>query len=137
VMQFGFGGDLNNLHLPHTYPCDVVAFTGTHDSDTTVSWFNSRSDVDKEYCLEYLKSDGREISWDFIDALFASAADTTIVPLQDVLSLGGEARMNLPNSLLGNWLWRYTKHALNQGHGLRLEKLAERYGRIPRRNGRS
>jgi len=137
VMQFGFGGDADNLHLPHTYARNLVAFSGTHDSDTTLSWFNNISEHEKEFCLRYLKSDGREINWDFIDALLASAADTIVIPLQDVLGLGGEARMNLPNTVGDNWVWRFAKQDLHHGCGQRLEKLSRRYGRIPPRNGSS
>jgi len=130
VMQFGFGDDLNNLHLPHNYPRNVVAYTATHDSDTTVSWFNHLADHEKEFCLRYLHSDGKAINWDLIDAVLASDAETAIIPLQDVLGLGTEARMNLPNSLLGNWIWRYGRNSLNERHGERLRALAGSYGRI-------
>jgi len=130
VMQFGFGGDLNNLHLPHNYQRNVVAYTATHDSDTTFSWFNHLADHDKAFCLRYLHSDGEEINWDLIDAVLASNADTAIIPLQDVLGLGTEARMNLPNSLLGNWVWRYGRNGLSEYHSERLRELVDMYGRI-------
>jgi len=130
VMQFGFGGDLNNLHLPHNYPRNVVAYTATHDSDTTFSWFNHLADHEKAFCLRYLHSDGKEINWDLIGAVLASNADTAIIPLQDVLGLGSEARMNLPNSLLGNWVWRYGGNSLSERHGERLRALVDMYVRI-------
>jgi 4-alpha-glucanotransferase len=130
VMQFGFGGDLNNIHLPHNYPRNVVAYTATHDSDTTVSWFNHLADHEKEFCLRYLHSDGKEINWDLIYAVLASDAETAIIPLQDVLGLGTEARMNLPNSLLGNWVWRYGRNSLSEKHSERLRALVDTYGRI-------
>jgi len=140
ILQFAFGGDSRNLDLPHNYVRNVVVYTGTHDNDTTVGWFNSKAgegstrtveqiERERRFCLKYLNTDGREINWDFIRAVFASVADTAIVPLQDVLGLGSEARMNLPASTQGNWQWRYEKEALTTRHAERLRELAELYGR--------
>lgn len=130
VMQFGFGGDLNDIHLPHNYSRNLVAYTATHDSNTTVGWFNQAGDDEKDFCLRYLGSDGTEIHWDFIKAASASVADTVIIPLQDVLGLGSEARMNLPNSGVGNWTWRYRSGGPTDETSRRLKKLAELCGRI-------
>jgi len=141
VLQFGFGSDGKNIHLPGNYLPDTVAYTATHDNDTTVGWFNETAGEDsvrtaeeikreKEFCLKYLNSDGKEINWDFIAALLASAADTAIIPLQDVLGLGTEARMNLPNTIAGNWAWRFKSDDLNENHAARLRKLAELHGRV-------
>ena len=129
VMQFAFDGDPSNIHLPRNYPHNVVAYTATHDSNTTIGWFNQMTDDEKEFCLRYLHSDGQEIHWDFINALLASAADTVIVPLQDVLGLGTDARMNIPNSSVGNWAWRYPSRVLVDEIGLRLKQLTELHGR--------
>jgi 4-alpha-glucanotransferase len=144
VMQFGFSSDLENIHLPHNYLPDTVAYTATHDNNTTVGWFNDLASdklqfgdpgaageirSEKEFCLEYLKSNGAEINWDFINAVMASAADTAIVPLQDVLGLGTEARMNLPNTIEGNWSWRFEEQAINENHMARLRILAELHNR--------
>ena len=109
ILQFGFGGDSKNIDLPHNYVPNVVAYTGTHDNDTTVGWFRSvagegstrtEKQIEREraFCLEYLNTKGEEIHWDFIRGVLASVANTAIVPLQDLLGLGTEARMNLPNS---------------------------------------
>jgi 4-alpha-glucanotransferase len=141
VLQFGFGGDAKNTDLPHNYVANVVAYTGTHDNDTTVGWFNSvagegstrtatQIESEHQFCRDYLNSDGKEIHWDFIRAVFASVANTAIVPLQDVLGLGSEARMNLPNSLEGNWSWRYCAEMLTDEIAARLRKLAVLYGRV-------
>lgn len=141
VLQFGFNSDPENIHLPQNYPRNVVAYTATHDNDTTVGWFNETAGEDsvrtgeeikreKEFCLEYLSSDGQEINWDFINAILASAADTAIVPLQDVLGRGTEARMNLPNTIAGNWAWRFRKNDLTKKHAARLRELAELHGRV-------
>ncbi|HKV35278.1 MAG TPA: 4-alpha-glucanotransferase [Pyrinomonadaceae bacterium] len=141
ILQFGFGGDTKNLDLPHNYIANVVAYTGTHDNDTTVGWFQSvagegstrteeQIERERRFCLDYLNSDGGEIHWDFIRAVFASVANTAIVPLQDVLGLGTEARMNLPNSTEGNWSWRYRAGALTDDIAARLKMLTTLYGRL-------
>ncbi len=141
ILQFAFGGDARNHDLPHNYVRNAVVYTGTHDNDTTAGWFtsaagaNSTRDAaqvkrEQEFCLRYLDSDGREIHWDFIRAALASIADTAIIPLQDVLGLGTEARMNLPASMGGNWAWRYGVEDLTDAHADRLRLLTETYGRL-------
>jgi 4-alpha-glucanotransferase len=140
ILQFAFGGDTRNLDLPHNYIKNCVVYTGTHDNDTTVGWFTSvagagstrneaQIERERKFCLEYLASDGREIHWDFIRAVLASVADTAVLPLQDLLGLGTQARMNLPNSTDGNWAWRYKSDALTKELGERLKKMTELYGR--------
>ena len=141
VIQFGFGGDpKKSVDLPHNYVRNVVAYTGTHDNDTAVGWFNavegagstrSAKEIDeqREFCLQYLKSTGAEIHWDFIRAVWGSVADRAIAPLQDVLGLGSEARMNLPNSNEGNWTWRFEHGALTRDLAARLRELNRLYGR--------
>ncbi|MBD0370118.1 MAG: 4-alpha-glucanotransferase [Pyrinomonadaceae bacterium] len=140
ILQFGFSSDAENKFLPHNYEHEDVAYTGTHDNDTTVGWFNAEegagstrtaAQIEKEraYSLKYLATDGREIHWDFIRAVFASVADIAIIPLQDVLGLGTEARMNLPASTSGNWDWRFRKGDLKSSMLARLAELSETYGR--------
>lgn len=141
VLQFGFGGDpTTSVDLPHNYVRNIVAYTGTHDNDTAVGWFNSVAgegslrtaaeiDRQRQFCLQYLNASGEEIHWDFIRAVWGSVADRAIAPLQDVLGLGNEARMNLPNSTEGNWSWRYASGALTQDVGIRLRQLTRLYGR--------
>ncbi|MFL6211475.1 MAG: 4-alpha-glucanotransferase [Pyrinomonadaceae bacterium] len=140
ILQFAFGGDTKNIDLPHNYHPNLVAYTGTHDNDTTVGWFNSAAGAgstrtaeqierERNFCLKYLHTQGREIHWDFIRTVLASVANTAIVPLQDVLGCGTEARMNLPNSTNGNWGWRYKKKALTAKVRARLKDLSELYGR--------
>jgi 4-alpha-glucanotransferase len=141
ILQFGFGGDAKNLDLPHNYVANVVAYTGTHDNDTTVGWFESvpgegstrtaeQIERERQFCRDYLNSDGKEIHWDFIRTVLASVANTAIMPLQDVLGLGTEARMNLPNSTAGNWSWRYRAGALTDTIAARLKALTRLYGRL-------
>jgi len=140
ILQFAFGGDAKNHDLPHNYIKNCVAYTGTHDNDTTVGWFNSQAgagstrdtnDITREhdYCLKYLDSDGSEIHWDFIRAVWASVADTAITPLPDLLGIGTEGRMNLPASDSGNWHWRMTEDSVSDEIVLRLKELTETYGR--------
>lgn len=140
ILQFAFGGDTKCQDLPHNYHKNVAAYTGTHDNDTTVGWFDSHvgegstrdeEQINKErkFCLDYLNSDGKEIHWDLIRAVLASVADTAIVPMQDLLGLGTEARMNLPASSQGNWQWRCKEGAITEEIGERLKELTLLYGR--------
>ena len=129
VLQFAFGGDATNDHLPHNHRHETVVYTGTHDNDTTMGWFENLDGDQREYCLKYLASDGSEINWDMIRAAMASVADTAIIPMQDVPGLGNEARMNLPASTTGNWAWRLQPNALTAQLANRLRELANLYGR--------
>lgn len=141
ILQFGFSSDTKNIDLPHNYHRNVVVYTGTHDNDTTVGWFNSvagagstrsaeQINAERDFCLKYLHTQGTEIHWDFIRAVLSSVADTAIVPLQDLLGLGTEARMNLPNSTQGNWNWRCDEESLTESHADRLREMTDIYGRI-------
>jgi 4-alpha-glucanotransferase len=141
ILQFAFSSDAKSIDLPHNYHRNVVVYTGTHDNDTTVGWFNSvagasstrtakQIECERNFCMKYLKTDGQEIHWDFIRAVFASVANTAVVPLQDILGLSTEARMNLPNSTSGNWLWRFKENSLSDDLGERLKDLSELYGRV-------
>jgi len=141
ILQFGFSSDTRNIDLPHNYHKNVVVYTGTHDNDTAIGWFSSvagegstrnaqQIEREREFCLKYLNTEGNEIHWDFIRGVLASVANTAVVPLQDVLGLGAEARMNLPNSTEGNWAWRVKAGALTGEIGARLRELTALYGRI-------
>ncbi len=141
ILQFAFSSDTKNIDLPHNYHRNVVVYTGTHDNDTTVGWFNSvagegstrtaeQIKCEREFCMTYLNTAGKEIHWDFIRGVFASVANTAIVPLQDILGLGTEARMNLPNSTSGNWTWRFKEDCLSDDLAGRLKRLSDLYGRV-------
>jgi 4-alpha-glucanotransferase len=141
ILQFAFSGGARNQHLPHNYVSNCVAYTGTHDNDTTVGWFHSHAGTgstrsaaevkrERALCLKYLGSSGSELHWDFIRAVLASVADTVVVPLQDVLGLDSSARMNLPASDRGNWTWRAPADALTKKLVERLRELTELYGRL-------
>lgn len=143
ILQFAFGGDAQSQDLPHNYIPNAVVYTGTHDNDTTIGWYTSAAGAgstrtaaqienERHFCRRYLHTDGREVNWDFIRAVFASVAHTAVVPLQDVIGLGGEARMNLPATTSGNWSWRYRPNDLTAAMRERLKDLTELYGRAPR-----
>jgi len=129
VLQFAFGGDATNDHLPHNHTQNSVVYTGTHDNDTTLGWFTNLGSEEREYALRYLDTDGRDINWDLIRAAMASVAALAIVPMQDVLGLGNEARMNLPASEAGNWIWRMKSDAVKDETIQRLRDVAQTYGR--------
>ncbi len=139
ILQFGFRSS-TNTDLPHNYVPNTIVYTGTHDNDTAVGWFNSQAGAgstrtaeqierERQFCLEYLNSDGKEIQWDFIRAAMASVAHTAIIPMQDLLGLGSDARMNLPASTEGNWRWRFGQKALTKSLSKRLRQVTELYVR--------
>jgi len=141
ILQFAFGADPQARSFqPHNYPRGLVAYTGTHDCDTTVGWWtgtgrgqSTRSDEDirreRDHARRYLATDGAQIHWAFIRTLLASVADTVLIPLQDVLGLGSEARMNRPSTLAGNWRWRYQSGMLSPATARKLRQLTELYER--------
>ena len=134
VLQFAFGEDADNAYLPHNYERNCVVYTGTHDNQTTIGWFQTRDERERTAVQRYLGNDGSDISWDFIRLALASVADTAIVTLQDVMRLGDEARMNTPGRAEGNWGWRYLPHQLNPGLAGGLGELAATYSRRPKRD---
>jgi len=141
ILQFAFGDDPQaHTFRPHNYPRNIVAYTGTHDCDTTAGWWTSTGHGEstrtpesiareREFTRRYLHTRGDEIHWDFIRALQASVADTVLMPLQDVLGLGSDARMNQPATLGGNWRWRYREEMLTPPMAARLKELARTYDR--------
>jgi 4-alpha-glucanotransferase len=130
IFQFGFASDGKDPFLPHNYIRNCVVYTGTHDNDTVLGWFNSAPAKEREAALAYCGTDGTHISWDLARWLLASVADTAIVPLQDLLGLGPEARMNYPSRLGGNWSWRFEASALTTELRTDLRRLTEIYGRV-------
>jgi 4-alpha-glucanotransferase len=141
LLQFAFGNDPQAPSFrPHNYSSELVAYTGGHDNDTTVGWWRSSGsgdstrtaeDVRKEHELTraYLGFENEPINWVFIRTVLASVADIAIIPLQDVLGRGSEARMNLPGTVSGNWKWRYTASALTNEITDRLKSLTTLYDR--------
>ena len=131
ILQFAFGSDAQNGALPHNYVRNCIAYTGTHDNDTTVGWWNSQEPESsaRAFCMKYLATDGAEIHWDMIRAAWASVADTAVAPLQDILGLDNQARMNLPASNNGNWQWRFKDGDLTDRHADKLGEISDTYGR--------
>jgi 4-alpha-glucanotransferase len=106
-------------------------YTGTHDNDTTPGWYGSRDERERGFLHAYLGRNTSEGSYDLIRLALASVADTAIVPLQDVLDLGSQARMNQPGAAEGNWEWRALPEHLDPGRVQRLANLTRLYGRDP------
>jgi 4-alpha-glucanotransferase len=129
ILQFAFGSGSANAYLPHNHATDTVVYTGTHDNDTTLGWWQSASDAEKHHVREYLATDGREIHWDLIRAACASVADTAVHPMQDVLGLDGASRMNHPGQESGWWVWRFTWDQVRPEHAQRLAHLCRLYRR--------
>jgi 4-alpha-glucanotransferase len=129
VLQFAFYGD-DSEYLPHNHPVRSAVYTGTHDNDTARGWYAGLTDEEKRRVWDYLGSDGREIEWSLIRAAYASVAETAIVPMQDVLGLGSEARMNTPAAPGGNWRWRARADAFRGDTAERLRRMAALTGRM-------
>jgi 4-alpha-glucanotransferase len=143
ILEFAFSSDDSaDSFKPHNYTRDRVVYTGTHDNDPIVGWWKGGvgdstrkpEEVEREraFCMKYLGSDGKDIQWTFIRTVLMSVADVAIIPLQDVLGLGSEARMNLPGRPAGNWRWRYAPDQLTEAVQERLRDLTEIYGRASR-----
>jgi 4-alpha-glucanotransferase len=143
VLQFAFGEEpIAEPYRPLSYPVNSVVYTGTHDNDTTVGWFRSLSvgntpqerqkrEDERQRVLKALGTDGREINWDLIRLAMETPAKLAMVPLQDILGLGSEARMNLPGNPGDNWMWRFRWEDLKPEMTARLRSLTSLYGRLP------
>jgi 4-alpha-glucanotransferase len=126
VLQFGFGNRGAHIYLPHQYERNTVVYTGTHDNDTLLGWWKScATEEERCHASAYLGHDPEGMNWAFIRAAQASIADLCVVPLQDVLGLGSEGRMNVPSRSDGNWTWRCQPGALTGELASRLATLAE------------
>jgi 4-alpha-glucanotransferase len=131
VLQFAFDDGSDNPYLPHNYlNPNCLVYTGTHDNDTTRGWFSGLSDGERWHACRYLGTDGSNIAADLIRLALASIAYTAIVPLQDILDLGAEARINTPGAPEGNWTWRVQPDQLDPAHAERLAGLTELFGRV-------
>jgi 4-alpha-glucanotransferase len=131
VLQFAFSSDATNEHLPHNFERQTLVYTGTHDNDTTVGWYRTRGAPEQHTVREYLGSDGQNIHLDLIRLALSSVADFAIVPMQDLLGQGSEARMNTPGQASGNWAWRYRSELLMEWHRDWLARLTRLYNRVP------
>jgi 4-alpha-glucanotransferase len=135
VLQFAFGGKPENAYLPHNLQPNNVVYPGTHDNDTTLGWYASTDEKTRDHVRRYLRVDGREVGWDLIRASYSAVSRIAVVTLQDVLSLGPEARLNSPGKPEGNWRWRIAPGELERltrsGTADYLASLAALYGRSP------
>lgn len=132
VLQFAFGGDATNGYLPHLHTLNATVYPGTHDNDTTAGWYRGLDAATRDHVNHYLRIDGREVPWDFLRAAFSSPARLAVIPMQDLLSLGSEARFNTPSVAQGNWQWRFSPEQLQSLAGAPaayLAEIAKLYGR--------
>ena len=132
ILQFAFGGDATESFLPHNHEPDTVVYSGTHDNDTTAGWWATASDKERHCARGYLGTDGHDMPWTLIRAAMASVADTAVHPMQDVLALPTEARMNFPGQESGWWRWRFQWAQVQPWHAGRLAEMGRLYGRLPK-----
>jgi 4-alpha-glucanotransferase len=130
VLQFAFDGGADNPYLPWNYVENCIVYTGTHDNDTTLSWFNNLSEEKRHYVYECLGFPAEPMPWALIQCAFKSIAEHAMVPMQDILEVGSEGRMNLPGTNKGNWRWQFNWLQLEPGLAVRLRGLVKEYDRL-------
>lgn len=133
VLQFAFDSREESDYLPHNYTRNCVVYTGTHDNDTLLGWYEKLAKKDKSFCNRYMnlrQMEKEDLKWEFVRAAFMSIADTAIIPMQDYLGLGEEARINTPSTLGNNWTWRMKKGAFTKQLANRMRKMTKLYGRL-------
>ena len=135
ILQFAFGNGETNHFLPHHYVQNTVAYTGTHDNDTTLGWWSTLPEHEKHFARQYLGTNGDRINWVMMNALAKSAANIVIFPMQDVLDLPSEHRMNIPGKPEGNWEWRFSWNQIKPEHTQALAEMTAQNGRSSWRNG--
>ena len=134
VLQFAFDPSAESSYLPHNYSRNCVVYTGTHDNDTTRSWYHSESKATRDFAKEYMnlqRLDEDNLAWDFVRLAMGSVADLCITPMQDFLNLDGEARINMPSTLGGNWAWRMKKGQFDKETVKKMARMTKIYGRLP------
>ena len=129
ILQFAFGGDATNPYLPHNQTIDSVVYTGTHDNDTTLGWYESLPQGTRSHMVEYLGHPAEPMPWPLIRSALASVACLAIIPMQDLLSLDGKHRMNKPGTTENNWRWRFSWDQLPEELAPRLGHMVQQYGR--------
>jgi 4-alpha-glucanotransferase len=137
ILQFAFAGGPIDPFLPHNYPVNCVAYTGTHDNDTARGWYERVEEDEKDFYRRYMNRAGRDIAWDLIRGVWSSVAVFAIAPLQDFLDLDNSARMNYPGHPSGNWTWRMPAGALSEALGKRISDLNYLYLRSPQKDAES
>ncbi|WP_432821834.1 4-alpha-glucanotransferase [Trichloromonas sp.] len=134
ILQFAFGDSAENPYLPHNLTRDCVVYTGTHDNNTSLGWWQSLKKTEQSRVRDYLGHNGRDMPMDLVRLAMASVARLSVFPLQDVLGLDGEGRMNIPGKPSGNWGWRFHPGALDDKAAGRMAELATLYGRNRQRH---
>lgn len=129
ILQFAFHSDDGQKYLPHNYSENFIVYTGTHDNDTLAGWFRSLDKSVRRRVLFYTDANTKTINRKMIRLAWSSVAKLAVIPLQDLLELGTEARMNVPGTLGGNWQWRLKKHQLKRKHSAWLAKITKIYNR--------
>lgn len=131
ILQFAFTAGVESNHMPHMYQKNLVVYTGTHDNNTTIGWYKSLNEDDKNLVKNYvnINKKGSDVAWDLIREAMSSVADIALLPAQDLLGLDERARMNTPSVSQGNWQWRYKKGALNKNMTLKLKNMTNLYFR--------
>ncbi len=129
ILQFAFDGGATNPYLPHNHTLDSVVYTGTHDNDTTQGWHQDLSDESKHYLNSYLGHSDEAMPWVLIRSALASVSRLAIIPMQDLLALDGEHRMNVPGTAEGNWQWRFDWSQVDEGLADKIYQMVSLYGR--------
>jgi 4-alpha-glucanotransferase len=129
ILQFAFTSDASNENLPHNYSSNFVVYTGTHDNDTTLGWFKSIEKPERKMLRKYLSGNGKELVREMIEYAWGSAARMAVIPMQDLLGLDSEARMNTPGTASGNWHWRFAWPQVRNNHMVFLKKITGKYNR--------
>ena len=130
ILQFAFDSGEDNDFIPHTYEKNSVVYTGTHDNNTTEGWFRHSPEEDRQLMREYFCLDENNPSWSFIRLAWSTVSNIAIAPMQDILGLGEEARMNFPGKSPGFWKWRYRSDMLTGNHADDLRRITRIYGRL-------
>jgi 4-alpha-glucanotransferase len=132
VIQFAFDSREDSDYLPHNYPTNCVVYTGTHDNDTVMGWMETAPKQSVKFAKVYLNLTEEEgYNWGMMRAAWSSVADLAIVPMQDIIGLGSEARINIPSTLGNNWKWRATEDQINNALAKKVYKYVKMYGRVP------
>jgi 4-alpha-glucanotransferase len=131
ILQFAFDGGPGNPYLPHNHTANNVVYTGTHDNDTTLSWYESLTPEQQSYVYQYLGNPGMPMPWALVQSALASVARLAVLPMQDILELGEGSRMNTPGTMTGNWHWRFSWDQLSEQKASKLARMVRLYGRHP------
>lgn len=133
VLQFAFDSREESDYLPYHYPNNCVVYTGTHDNDTVLGWYDKLKRADRNFCRRFMnlkRCAPEKLKWEFVRLAFSSVADTAVIPMQDYLGLGSEARINTPSTLGGNWEWRMKRDAFTEELAKEIREMTELYGRL-------